>query len=247
MNREPFETEWDGARSVVTAYCVRAVRDNDFAKEIVQRVAIRAWRSFATFRGDASFLAWAMAIARNEVARETARRFRRQAREVPLDESVEARLTSDREPAASPLAPPPSAFRQVFLDARQSGSLSEIEAQLLQLRLDHPLSNWAALGAQAGVKESTAAAMYCRALPKLRVFLFLRRPDFLGGHAAIAAAFAAAKASPSGRLSASEGECFDYIVVRRRTDFRRPGWRLHLRAACSQVVRHLQPAAGNIF
>jgi DNA-directed RNA polymerase specialized sigma24 family protein len=247
MTGEPFESEWDKVRAVVLAYCIRAVRDNDFGKDIFQHVAIRAWRSYATFRSEASFLAWVMAIARNEVARETARRFRRQAREIALDESVENMLAAEGERPGSALASPPAIFQPVVDDARDFGALSPVEGQLLKLRLDRPEANWAELGAQAGVKESTAAALYCRAIPKLRVFLFLSRPDLLGGPASISAAFAAAKASSPGQLSSSEIECFDFMVVRRRTDYRRAGWRLHLRAACATVVRHLQPRPGNIF
>ena len=80
------------------------------------------------------------------------------------------------------------------------------------------------------------------------MFLFLGRPDLLGGTASISAAFAAAKSpAPPGQLSSREIECFDFMVVRRRTDYRRAGWRLHLRAACATVVRYLQPRPGNIF
>ena len=81
---------------------------------------------------------------------------------------------------------------------------------------------------------------HCRAIPKLRVFLFVQRPDLLGGHECIAQAFARALVGNRDRpLTADEAQAFRRVVLEQQTGSRRVGWRQALRAACDRVIKEL--------
>lgn len=72
----PRGREWAAAQPQLMAYARWATGSREEAEDLVQAVAVRAWRGFAHFRGDAAFLTWTMAIARREAARAGARRQR---------------------------------------------------------------------------------------------------------------------------------------------------------------------------
>src|SRR5438552_15210451 len=84
-----FESEWKRVTWQVKAFCSRAIDDPYEAEEIFQQVAIRAWRGYSTFNGDATFLTWVLAIACREVARALGHRHERFHAETSLEVIVE--------------------------------------------------------------------------------------------------------------------------------------------------------------
>ena len=238
MSRQ-FEDEWLAVRAHILRLCQRAFSDPRDADEVCQQVAIRAWRGYDSFRGDATFLTWTTSIARREIARAIGGPVKPARAVVSLD------VIEENAPATVPAVPAPEIpadergwAATVTRDAVAEGTLPAEEAEIVLLRLDHPDSTWDQLGASLGVPGATCAVRHFRAIPKLRVFLFTRRPDLCGGFAAIEAAFdrAGRGADP---LLTSEAEGFREGVLRRRQDFRPRGWKLHLRAACGKVVHFL--------
>ena len=89
------------------------------------------------------------------------------------------------------------------------------------------------------MEGNACAVMHCRAIPKLRVFLFQNRAELLGGLEAIKAAFDCALETKSDPLTQGEAEVFRRIVLDRRSDYRKPGWQLALRSACGKVIRRI--------
>jgi hypothetical protein len=82
-----------------------------------------------------------------------------------------------------------------------------------------------------------------RAVPKLRVFLFMRCPASLGGPGVIAEAFTAAKKDAAKPLSPSEIEVFDALIIRKNFNYRKAGWQTKLRTACDRVIKCFPPGS----
>lgn len=52
-------------QSRVRAFCIRMVRNAADADDLTQQTFLKVWQNLATFRGDTSFIAWTIRIARN--------------------------------------------------------------------------------------------------------------------------------------------------------------------------------------
>lgn len=228
-----FDEEWARVRPQVAAHCRRLTWNDAEADELFQRVAIRAWRGHSSFRGDCDYLTWVVAIARREAARYAAQRAVVNAREVPLEE-------------ADPVAPEPDHdtdrgwLHTAVADALVERAISEAEHRVLVARLTKPEVTWAEIGESVGETAVAAAVAHSRAVPKLRVFLFTRRPDLVGGRTALRSAFDTALKGEGGEgLTAAEAEAFEEIVLNGRRGYRRRGWQSALRAACGKVATFL--------
>ena len=236
-----FETEWRKVRQQVLHFCYRSAGNRDDAEDIFQQVALRAWRGFATFRGECAFLSWAIAIARRETARIMSRKLERTRQESSLE------LFTEDSAALLPSAPGPSlpavSEKQALCSAARAAVaqevLTESEADVVIARLSLAECSWEQIGAMLSLEGGTCAVIYCRAIPKLRVFLFLHQPDLLGGRDEIAAAYASAKSATEDPLSPNEAEAFRILVLQGRSDYRKAGWMSSLRAACGKISRRL--------
>jgi RNA polymerase sigma factor (sigma-70 family) len=231
-------------RPLVRTFCRRAFSDHADAEDLFQRIAIRAWRGHATFRGDCAYPTWVMRIAEREVARMAAERTRSRSWATSLEEARDPADRADQidQPGAVPVPdaePGGGWLPRAIARARTEAALTEIECEVLLARLRHPDDTWQATGQRLDMSATACAVAHCRAVPRLRVFLFLHAPETLGGPSAIASAYARAVAAVRDPLTGAEAEAFRYLVVERRTDFRRRGWRTALRAACAKVVAHL--------
>ncbi len=229
-----FETAWIGVQPQVLAFCIRSVGDYHHAQDIVQRVAIRAWRGYATFRGDASFLTWVLTIARREIIRAARPRV-----EKPFDDDTPE--PPDPEPPPGEGGAEDTAWIDVAVRrAVEAGDLNEAESRVLLARLNAPTdADWETIASALGLSANVCAVTHCRAIPKLRVHLFIHWQDRLGGQAAIATAYRVALDDSAEPLEPDEAEAFRRIVLERDGRYRRVGWRLALRAAAEKVARRL--------
>jgi len=240
-----FEDAWRLIAIQVARSCRWHTRDEHDADDLYQRVMIRAWRGHATFRGESSYLAWVRAIVVREAGRLAAQREWRARHEVPLP-AVDAAGLSEPAPGPDEQADwiahgaVVRGLRTAFAEAAAHGSLSGAELRVVEARLGHPDETWEQLAVRLGVSANVCAVTHCRAVPKLRVFLFLHRPDLLGGAAAIAAAFTSA----TGALAGEEAAVFRALVLDARRDYRRRGWQRTLRSACAKVAGHLSASVG---
>jgi RNA polymerase sigma factor (sigma-70 family) len=234
-----FETDWRGARQQVQLYCYRAAGNRDDGEDIFQQAAVRAWRGYASFRGDCAFVSWALAIARRETARVMGRKSERNRAELSLDVVVEE--APGLLPSPAPLAVPADQhwLTHAAAAAVAAGELTEAEASVLSARVSLPECSWEQIGSLLCMEGGACAVTHCRAIPKLRVFLFLHRADLLGGKEAIAIAFAVARASKDDPLTADEAAAFRHCVLETGVRYRKPGWMTSLRAACGKVIRRL--------
>ncbi len=234
-----FETNWRAARRQVQLFCYRAAGNPDDGEDIFQQAAVRAWRGYSSFRGDCAFVSWAIAIARRETARVMGRKSERARAETSLD--VVAEETPGMLPSVSPPAPPADDhwLTRAASAAVAAGELSEAEASVLAARISLPDCSWEQIGSLLCLDGGACAVTHCRAIPKLRVFLFLHRADLLGGKEAIATAFAAARGSKDDPLTSDEAAAFRHCVLETNMRYRKPGWMTALRAACGKVIRRL--------
>lgn len=235
-----FETEWNKVSQQVLAFCYRNVDPPSEAEDIFQQVTIRAWRGYSTFNGGAAFLTWVMTIARREIARVTSHRQQRLKTEASLE------VVAETAPDILPSLPAPemvsvdySWLSEVTKIAATNGTLTQIESATILTRLAHSEESWDAIGAVLGISGTTCATVHCRAIPKLRMFLFMYRPDLLGGIPAISEAFTRALADKNNRLNVQEIEVFQRIILDGQVNYRKAGWRLALRSTCGKVIKWL--------
>jgi DNA-directed RNA polymerase specialized sigma24 family protein len=217
------------------------MKDSTAADDVFQRTAIRAWRGYSTFRGD-SFLSWTLSIARNEGLREFGKRNKISKVETSLEALIED------SPAATPMATPAELesqasdiLRRAVRASIATQFLSTAEAQVILARLEEPEAEWDQIGIRLGKEGGTCAVLHCRAIPKLRVFLFTHQPEFFGGIEIIAAALTAAMKNTADKLTSAEAEAFRYCVIDKRFPYRKTGAVAALRSACNKVIRHLRP------
>jgi len=234
-----FEKNWRNVRQQVQNYCYRAAGNRDDGEDIFQQVAVRAWRGYASFRGECAFLSWALAIARRETSRVMGSKSERARAETSLDTMAEE--TPDKLPSIpKPGLPGDGNWLMCAAQAAAAGGvLTESEGTVLSARVSLPDCSWEQIGSLLSMEGNACAVMHCRAIPKLRVFLFQNRAELLGGLEAIKAAFDCALETKSDPLTQGEAEVFRRIVLDRRSDYRKPGWQLALRSACGKVVRRI--------
>ncbi|MFE1826869.1 sigma factor [Streptomyces yangpuensis] len=177
-----FAREWEAAQQQLLAYARWATGSREEAEDLVQAVAVRAWRGFAHFRGDAAFLTWTMAIARREAARAGARRQRLRTLEAPLP--LDPPWAAEEADPATPGAAVGPAMGGLLAEAARAaharGEVNATELAVLLARLHRPDSTWAQLGDELGLPASRCAVAHCRGVVKLRVALFLHHPELLG-------------------------------------------------------------------
>ncbi len=140
-----FEAAWLEVQGRVMAYCRGMAERPGEADDIFQQVAIRAWRGYATFKGDAPFLSWVLAIARRESLRLLARRGARDGRERSLDAIAETRpgtLPVLTEPALEAPATPEHWLPEVTRAAIVAGELSEAEGRVIVKRAGDQEATW---------------------------------------------------------------------------------------------------------
>jgi DNA-directed RNA polymerase specialized sigma24 family protein len=232
QSKAAFDAVWAQVSGPIMLCCRRLSRNADDAQDLYQRVAFRAWRGYPTFRGDCAVLTWLTRIAEREASRMYAAAAQRLRREVPL-------LVDAAGIAAAPAAGEPALtwLHDVVAVAGKVGALTDAECQVVARRLVDPDASWQQAAAELGMTAAQCAVVHCRAVPKLRVLLFVSFADALGGPAEIEAAFRSA----GDELSPAERDAFAAVVLAGRDDYRRRGWQADLRRACGLVVRHLDP------
>lgn len=235
VSQREFAVAWSEARLVVGAYCRRFTRSRQDAEDLLQRVALRAWRGYPAFRGDAQFLTWVMAIARREAYRMADEAAEERARQAGWDDAAAALLVAESGTGGADT----SWIDAAVLEAGRVGVLGELEFQVVRHRLVRPGDSWERLAERLRVTAVNCAVAHTRAVPKLRVFLLMSRPERFGGSEALAAACVAAAAQTADPLSPAEEAAFRALVLREEPGYRARGWRSALRGACGKVVAHL--------
>jgi RNA polymerase sigma factor (sigma-70 family) len=119
--RAAFEILFHRHRTPVFHFIARQVADRGLAEDLFQTVFLKAFRSLASFRGDAGFRTWLFSIAVNVVNDER----RRPRTLVPL--------TDDVDPVAAPARSAPEADETAGLVRSAIGELPDKHRQLFLL------------------------------------------------------------------------------------------------------------------
>jgi RNA polymerase sigma factor (sigma-70 family) len=236
--RARFEIAWRAAAPSLARLCRLWTTSPADADDLFQHVAIRCWRGFPGFRGDAGFRTWAIRIAEHEAARQGRRLARQRRHEQGLDGDEPGPPAEPAGPAGTG-PPDPGQLRAAVTAAYRAGVLGDAERHVLIQRLDHPDDTWDRIGERLALTGTACAVAHSRGVPKLRVHLFTSAPALLGGPTAVRTAFGRAAADRSQPLSPAEREVFQRVILAGDTRFRPRGWQLHLRAACGKVARYL--------
>jgi RNA polymerase sigma factor (sigma-70 family) len=246
-----FEECWAEVEVVVRRVCRSYVGRYDEPDDLLQRVRIRAWRGHRSFRGDAPYLAWVCAIARNEARHQARLQARRRSREVSLESSasIETIPEATTEPPAADIEEGSSKLVVLLIaEAERAGVLSTIDAAILLQRVKANEKGWEDIGQAIGITAANAAQRHLRAIPKLRMFLFMVRPELLGGLDEVRRAFlecnrvsTSSKTSiNSVNLTESEAKTFNKIILGdRKSVVYTPQLYAELRSACMKVIRFL--------
>jgi RNA polymerase sigma-70 factor (ECF subfamily) len=147
---EAFRTLYERYGNLVYSTCVRVVRDNHIAEDMVQEIFLRIWRkpdSFTPQRG--RFVTWLTSVTRNRAVDEVRSRNRRfrhetaspeeQEREIPAagtnDPALTAELSDQRRLIMTAMAELPAEQREVIQLAYFGG----LTQQEISDRLSQPL------------------------------------------------------------------------------------------------------------
>lgn len=248
VDRQEFERLFVEIRPRLLSFCRRRTESLQRAEDLFQIVSERAWRSFATFRGEGRFLHWILRIARNELPRrEPGLPSHRLKQPVSLSSLESILETNPGHPvirdASSEIQHgstlPPGVMRAVIPEAGSENFLSGLEVQVLLLRLDHPKSPLAELAPRLGITHQNFATINTRAYPKLLVYFLTNFARFFGSWDLVRQAFERAQSCPRDPLTAKESLTFENLVILRRTRWSLKGSKGILRSACSKVARHL--------
>lgn len=242
MNTEQqlcFETEWEAIRDRVLGFCRRIGGSVDRGEEIFQRTSIRVWRGFNGFRKESSFLSWACMIARHEADTLFAKEIAEATRGFSVI-NIGGRMDAPFEPIKGT-----SMHRLVAIltmaasNAVTTGYISETESNVILAKLKHEDATWGEIGDSLSLTANACAAAHCRAIPKLRVYLFAHHQEALGGMRAIEAAFQEAVVDAVDPLTPNEQAAFREVILNRVMGYRRRGWLESLRSACLKVIHKL--------
>lgn len=227
---------WRIARPQVLGYCRRSLENAADAEDVTQQVALRSWRGYAGFRKDAAFTTWALTIARREVMRFFA------SRKPPAATAESAALEDIAAPSGARQSPIDEKLRAACRTLHEAGLASALERDVLMARLDTPDASWAEIGARIGIDANNCAVTHCRAIPKLRVHLFVSAQDVIGGSTAIADAFSAAQRVDGARkLTDREAEVFAASILAPDGEkaIALDKGATALRVACEKVIRQM--------
>lgn len=232
-NAAAFTAEWQAVERQIRRICCRQLDAIDDLDELIQLTAIRAWRAYSQFRRQSTFLTWVVAIARRQAMRLNHHRHQRLARQINLDSVMML-------PAADVTVTPSRWMCTAFAAARSAGVLSEKEAAVVeaQLAVDDWVC-WRDVGRSLGLGEAECALHFSRAIPKLRVYLFVAMPSALGGRDAIERAFQFACTNQESPLTKTEADVFRHQVLNGNPPLRRSGWQAAMRGACAKVIRYI--------
>jgi RNA polymerase sigma factor (sigma-70 family) len=261
-----FATAWKEVEPAIARLCYRFAGSRDKADELLQRIRIRAWRGHSAFRGDGPYRAFVGIIARREGRDFAQERLKRQARELPYDPernditpaSAAASHAATPKDLLDPVAadldaanlvapepdPPDIDVDELIAAAERDRVLSSLESQVLRARAcDEVDRSWDAIALRLGKSANHVAQLHARAIVKIRVYLFLARPDALGGLAIIARAFDDLQVGHRGpKLTPKESDAFSRAVLGRGPRGTRMAVSVGaLRGACLKLIGRLRP------
>lgn len=240
MSEPDFNALWKKYGDQVVRYCQRYTQSAHEAEEVCQRIAIRAWRHFSTLLDRSIFLSWVLAIARRELARWGNQRRTQRSRQLEYPDLHLLPATEAEQAPALTNADSKKTWLPSCIDAASTARfLSPVEGAVLKERLADN-ADWQSIGQRLGITANAAAVTHCRAIPRLRVFLFLFRPNLLGGIDAVRAAFEEARQHSSSGLTDGEAAAFERIILHRDDRYRPLQWKVDLRAACGKVAKKLR-------
>lgn len=247
-----FESRWNEVERNICQYCT--YRLSSFSQpdidDVIQDIRIAAWRGFNTLRDENRFRSWVMKIAENKTNDIYRRNSKLRSNPLSLDEIEEQANTGyfigqDNKPRDGIYY---EFLREAVLAAVCAKDLSEVEAKIIMAYAYGATPD--EIEKELGISGSNCAVYHCRALPKLRVFLFTQRPNLLGGSENIRNAFTKAKMLHHDQpdfnvkdtlpLSEEEADVFQRFVLEKRANYRKRGWYTTLREACNKVVKQIE-------
>jgi|SRR5579871_1214618 len=232
-----FERWWLAVRKSLWYWCYRQIHTRDDTEDLVQIVAMRAWRGYADFRGDNSnFYSWVMAIARREVATY----IKRKTPIVDIDDIVDTLPAPDNPDDSEPdAALRLKRLKALLPSALQKGDLTPREAKVLYIRFTYSKKDFSVIEQALGLKDGHGAVLQFRALPKFGAFLCMYAQEELGGRSVVEEAFENISRS-SYPLTEEEADIFRLIVLEPPPRGRPSHKRATFRSACERIIKECE-------
>ena len=237
-NKPEFEEQWLANRAALHRHCRLLMRDSAKADDLFSAVAWRAYNGYASFAGRSSFLTWVKRIATNEAISTWAREKKGRSIQSGVDPDVLAAADGAPVPMEERAEAEPGGRAAQILDAAVAAAvITEFERTVLTVRAERDNVTWSQLAEELGVSATAAPVIHCRAMPRVRAFLLLDRPDFIGGPHIVEAAIRAAARAGENPLTSREAALLRSGLS--SVDRRASAKAAELRSACSKVWRHL--------
>ncbi|HLK65801.1 MAG TPA: sigma-70 family RNA polymerase sigma factor [Bryobacteraceae bacterium] len=124
-------------RGKVALWCLRLAGDREAAADLAQEILLKAFRSIASFRGEAKFSTWLYTISRNHCFKEL------KARAAAAESSGDAAAIEVADQSPNPLAQLESASSAQMVRELIASALSEVETRVMTLHFvdELPLDN----------------------------------------------------------------------------------------------------------
>lgn len=231
-----FTSRWLAIKPSIERFCMRRLGDAGESEEAVQQVAFHAWSGYLSLRDPARFEAWVFSLAQVEIKKTIRAKIRRREQIVSVEDQEEADPDSTFKNEVESSMPDESWVHAVIGQVTQLGVLTAKEAAVVQHYIDLDERSWEQTGRALGISANDCAASYCRAIPKIRIWILCHHPEVVGGTKALMRAALKARNAGKDALHDFEFEVFKARVLDGDADYHRAGWRTALRSACRKIL-----------
>jgi RNA polymerase sigma-70 factor (ECF subfamily) len=234
-DREAVERLIEPHWRTIRGYLAKRARNREDLEDLVSEVLESAFIKIKDFRGEGTFSGWLLRIAENKLKNYYRALQAREGRMLPLDA-----LEEDSPPDLQQLADPECQYdewegKEYVKDLLEVARLActEPEARVLSMVYKGLAQgeSYEGISELLGMKSVTLRSHLRRARGKLLAYLYLHKPDLLGGREAIGRAREKAQnsANPEDHLSDEEQQALDQ--PQRRMEL--------LRRACLKIAQYL--------
>lgn len=220
----------------VRRFCINKIGDIDQANDVFSEILWRVYRGYPSLRDKNLFHRWVFKIARNEINREIIRKIKERDSTVSLSSNEEILNSSENDIEYNMFI---DGLYKAIAQAVKFGELSELEQTIFNMRQDNPLITLNEIAHKLNITPGNCRIIFMRSTRKFQAFLFLFKPELLGGKQAIQEAYICAQNESKQKLTSSENKVFKNYLLDKKFVIT-PQIREDFQSACSKIIYFAQ-------